>query len=172
VTIDNKNKISISNVRLLKNNITSSISHTSVRNNYFDGFIFSLTDHIGQVFVEHKERVTDKSSYNFGKLMKVWMNHIIGHSNIIIKNVIFVSFLISITSFIVGFVYLLLSINNQGRPSGWLSTYLTITLLFCMVFMILGIMSEYIGRIYAKIDEKNIQIIDMIHVHGRKYENK
>lgn len=170
MTINNKNRISISNVRLLKNNIANYISHTSVRNNYFDGFIFSLTDHIGQVVIEHRERADNKSSYNIWRLLKVWLNHIIGYSNIIIKSVILISFLISIISFTVGLVYLLLTINNQGRPSGWLSTYLTITLLFCMVFVILGIISEYIGRIYTKINDNNIQIINKIHIHGQKYK--
>jgi len=171
VTINNKNKISISNVRLLKNNITDFISCTSAKNNYFDGLIFSLTDHVGQVVIEHKERIDNTSSYNLGKLIKVWINHIIGYSNVLIKSVIFASFLISIVSFIVGLIYLLLTINNQGRPSGWLSTYLTITLLFCMMFLILGIISEYIGRIYSKITDNNTQIINPIHIHAQK-DNK
>lgn len=165
VTLNNKNKIPISNVRLLKNNIAKSIANTSNNYSYIEGEIFSLTDHIGFIYINHKERFNGKSSYNLNKLVKLWLNHIVGYSNFLIKSISIFSFIISFIAFVIGLVYLFLTINNTGRPSGWLSTYLTMTFLFSILFLILGIISEYVGRIYVKINQNSKIIINNIYIH-------
>ena len=159
-TIDNKHNIPITNVRLMKNELASAIANSSGDYGYIDGAIFSLTSHIGVVEVEHKQRINGKSSYNLIKLMKLWFNHLIGYSNIFIKGISLASFFISIATFFIGVVYLLLTINKTGRPSGWLSTYLTMTFLFSILFLILGILTEYIGRMYIKMNQSNAKIIN------------
>ena len=159
ITIGNKKLISISNVRLMKKEIVKSISNSFNYFNYIDGAIFSLTDHIGSVNVEHKNRYCDKSSYSLKKLFKLWLNHVIGYSNILIKVISLLSFLFSFLAFIVGLIYLFLTINNAERPSGWLSIYLTITLMFSVLFLIMGILAEYIGRIYIRLNQNNKIIV-------------
>lgn len=160
ITINNKNKIPISNVRLLKNYFAISIANASSNYNYVDGLIFSLTDHIGFTFIINKSRQYGKSTYGFIGLIKLWINHIIGYSNVMIKIVSFFSFFIATLAFLTGLIYLFLTINNAGRPSGWLSIYVTITLLSSMLFLILGILAEYIGRMYVKINQNSKKIIN------------
>jgi len=159
VTIDNKYNIPITNVRLIKNELASVIANSAGDYGYIDGAIFSLTSHIGVVEIEHKQRIDGKSSYNLVKLLKLWLNHLIGYSNIFIKGISLTSFFISIMTFFIGVIYLLLTINKTSRPSGWLSTYLTMTFLFSIAFLILGILTEYIGRIYIKMNQSDKKII-------------
>ena len=165
VTINNKSRIPISNVRLLKKSVTGSIAHTSSRNNYIDGLIFSLTDHVGFSYVEHKKRLIGKSSYNLIKLIELWLNHIIGYSNFFIKLITVLSFIISVLAFLIGIIYFILTINNALRPTGWLSTYLTITFLFSFTFLLFGITAEYIGRIYTSTNQNKTQLINKIYIH-------
>ncbi|HPT65925.1 MAG TPA: glycosyltransferase [Candidatus Woesebacteria bacterium] len=165
ITINNKNKIPISNVRLIKSVITKSMAKTHSNYNYIEGLIFSLTDHIGYVYIDHKERASGKSSYSFVKLFKLWSNHIIGYSNVFIKTISFLSLFVAIFAFIIGLIYLLLTINNSGRPSGWLSTYLTMTFLFSIMFLVLSMLTEYIGRIYIKINQNSKRIVNKIYIH-------
>jgi len=164
ITINNKSKIPISNVRLIKSVIAKSMANTC-SNYYIEGLIFSLTDHIGYVYVDHKERTFGKSSYNFVKLFKLWSNHIIGYSNIFIKIISLLSFFVAIFAFIIGLIYLLFTVNNLGRPSGWLSTYLTMTFLFSIMFLVLSMLTEYIGRIYIKINQNSKRIVNKIYIH-------
>lgn len=158
-TINNKNNIPITNVRLIKKELAGAISSGFSDYSYIDGAIFSLTSHIGAVEIEHRKRTDGKSSYSLIKLIRLWFNHLIGYSNVFIKGISIASFLISVMTFTVGVAYLLITVNKTGRPSGWLSTYLTMTLLFSATFLILGILTEYIGRIYIKINQSNKKII-------------
>lgn len=165
MTINNKDEIPITNVRLMKKELVSYIANASSSFNFIDGLIFSLTDHIGYISINHKKRECGKSSYSYIKLLKLWLNHIIGYSNIFIKSISFMSFFISLIAFVMGLIYLFSTINNLGRPSGWLSTYLTMTFLFSVMFLILGIMSEYVGRIYVKTNHNNKIIVENVHTH-------
>lgn len=159
VTIDNKNKIPISNVKLMKRDFAKSISLSFNNSNYIEGSIFSLTSHIGFIYINHTDRLNGKSTYSFSNLIKLWLNHIIGYSNIFIKSIVVLSFFISVLSFIIGLTYLFATINEPNRPLGWLSVYLTVTFLFSINFFILGILIEYIGRIYARINQSSEKII-------------
>lgn len=159
ITINNKFKVPISNVRLIKSKLAILISNNFSNYSYVDGRVFSLTNHIGFVEIEHKKRLAGKSSYNLIKLLKLWFNHIIGYSNIFIKCISFTSLFISILTFLIGVVYFLLTINKSDRPTGWLSTYITMTFLFSVLFLMLGILTEYIGRIYIKMNQGNKKVI-------------
>jgi len=165
VTINNKNRIPMSNVRLLKKSIVDSISQTSSSNNYIDGLIFSLTDHVGFTYVEHRTRVTGTSSYNLIKLNTLWINHMIGYSNIFIKLMTALSFAISVVAFLAGVMYFIITINNETRPTGWLSTYLTLTFLFSFTFLLLAIISEYVSRIYTSTNQNKTQLLTTIYQH-------
>jgi len=159
ITIGNKDKIPTSNVRLMKYNFAKSISSSYNRYNYLEGLIFSLTNHIGFIYINHVDRLNGKSTYSFSSLIKLWLNHIIGYSNVFIKSITILSFFISLLSFIIGLTYLLVTINEPNRPLGWLSVYLTVTFQFSINFFILGILIEYIGRIYLRINQNNEKII-------------
>jgi len=165
ITINNRNNIPTSNVRLMKSEVAKSITSTANNYSYLEGLIFSLTDHIGFVYIDHKERLCGKSSYNFSKLVKLWLNHVIGYSNVFIKSISVISFLISFFAFAIGIIYLFLTINNTGRPSGWLSIYLTMTFLFSVVFLILGILTGYVGRIYVRMNQNSKRIVNSIYKH-------
>lgn len=159
VTINNKQLIPVSNVRLMKASLANCLTSTSSNYNYTDGLLFSLTDHIGFVFINNLPRKFGQSNYSFSSLLKLWINHAVGYSNIIIKTITIFSFAISALSFFIGLSYFLLTFNNENRPSGWLSLYLTVSLFFSMVFLILGILAEYVGRIYVKINQNSRKIV-------------
>lgn len=164
ITIGNNKKIPITNVRLIKNTIAKTMASMSTNNYYIEGLIFSITDHVGSIGISHRDRIIGKSSYNIKKIIKLWTNHMIGYSNILIKSFSLMSFSISVIAFLVGIVYLILTINNSKRPTGWLSTYLTMTFLFSTLFMILGIIIEYIGRIYVRTNQDCNKIIEEIKI--------
>lgn len=158
-TIGNNKNIPFSNVRLMRNYIGKGMSQASCQHNYIEGLAFMLTSRIGYVPIEQKGRFVGKSSYNLLTLLKLLMNHVIGYSNIILRLVSLLSLVVSILAFLSGLTYFFLTINNSNRPTGWLSTYLTLTILFSLLFLTLGILIEYIGRIYSKINQTNNKII-------------
>lgn len=161
-TIGNLKDIPISNVRLMRNYIAKGMSQASSQHNYIEGLAFMLTDRIGSVPINHKARINGKSGYTSLKLLKLWSNHVIGYSNIFLKFISVVSLVISLLAFMIGIIYLSVTYSSLSRPTGWLSTYLTITILFSFMFLIISILAEYIGRIYTKINQSGVKIIRRI----------
>lgn len=158
-TIGNKHKIPISNVRVFKRDLAIILSTISDRYPFIEGLIFKLTDRIDYQYINQYKRYEGESSYSLYKLTKLWWDHMIGYSNFLIRILSFISFILSLFAFLTGVAYFLLTINNENRPAGWLSTYLTTTLLFGFLFLFLGIIGEYIGRIYLMNTQLNSKLI-------------
>lgn len=163
ITIDNKKLIPVSNVRLMRANLAHCLANASSNYNYTDGLLFSLTDHIGSIEVESLSRRFGQSNYTLSGLLKLWINHAVGYSNAIIKMIAIFSFCISVASFLIGLIYLILTFNNENRPSGWLSLYLTVSFFSSMAFLILGILAEYVGRIYVKINQNSKKLVIVLN---------
>lgn len=157
-TINNVNLIPVSNVRVMKTSLAKSVSQATGSYNYADGLFFSLTNHIGYMYVQNLNRKFGSSTYSFSSLLKLWVNHTFGYSNFVIKAISFLSLCASVSAFIIGLSYLFLTFNNSQRPTGWLSLFLTVSFLMSMNFLIIGILAEYIGRIYVNINQKSIKL--------------
>ncbi len=147
-TIGNHKQIPLSNVRAMTKDLALTIASNSSVKPYIDGLVFSVTSRIDLAEIGHKERLEGKSGYNFKKLMRLWFNHFIGYSNLALQVFSGFCFLVSFVGFLGGVIYFILTINNESRPEGWLSLYMTLTILFSILFFFLGILGEYVLRIY------------------------
>lgn len=157
--IGNKNKLPITNVRAISRVTYESMNEYNSSYPYIDGIIFALTNRISGIDIPHHPRTAGASSYTLWKLLRLWTNHLLGYSNILLKLITVVSFLASLISLLAGLAYLFVTIGNTNRPEGWLSTYLTTTLLFSLLFLLIGIISEYIGRMYLLLTKPRTKLI-------------
>ncbi len=114
-------------------------------------FLMSVTNKYANVELEHKKRIEGKSGYTFKKLFKMWLNIFISFSMLPLRMATYLGFLFSGCSFI-GIIYLIIrKIVRPIKVSGYASTMLMILLVGGILMVILGIMGEYIGRIYMTI---------------------
>src|SRR5947199_8658290 len=116
---------------------------------YTDGLIYRTTRKIGQIPVEHRASASGPSRYTFRKLVRLWLNMFLNFS---IKPLRF--------SVYVGLFVACLSILALGLiliDKIWITPNLTLgvpTVLASIVFfsgvqlMILGLIGEYLGRLY------------------------
>ena len=86
------------------------------------------------------------------KLFSLWVN---GFTSFSVKPLRFATF-IGIVTAIVGFIYgLFVIINKIGNPlapMGWSSTMAVLLFLGGMIMLMLGMVGEYVGRIYLSIN--------------------
>ena len=83
-----------------------------------------------------------------GKLVSLWMN---GFTSFSVKPLRFASYFGCFSSFI-GFCYLIFIIANyfirHASPLGWSSTMAVMLILGGIILVVLGLIGEYVGRIY------------------------
>lgn len=119
---------------------------------YMYGLVFRITKNIGAVMVKHRSRVDGGSGYTLTKLLGLWMN---GFTAFSVKPLRLASY-IGIMSALVGFGFgiwaIVNKLTNPAAPIGYSSLMAALLFIGGMVMLILGLIGEYIGRIYICIN--------------------
>jgi glycosyltransferase involved in cell wall biosynthesis len=116
---------------------------------YADGLIYRTTRKIGQIPVEHRANVCGRSRYTFRKLVRLWLNMFLNFSIKPLRLSVYVGLLASGLS-IVALVAIV--IDKLWIEPGWplgIPTVLASIVFFAGVqLMIVGVVGEYLGRLY------------------------
>ena len=119
---------------------------------YVDGLILRTTRSICNVPVTHRAREDGESGYTLVKLIGLWMN---GFTSFSVKPLRIASYC-GAAAAVAGFIYFIIILIkhfvDSSIPEGWASTMAMMLLLGGVVLLVLGMIGEYIGRIYMCIN--------------------
>ena len=119
---------------------------------YVEGLILRATHRIGTVPITHRAREEGESGYNLVKLFSLWMN---GFTSFSVKPLRIATWCGGIAA-LLGFVYFIVILIkhfvDHTIPEGWASTMALMLLLGGIILLVLGMIGEYIGRIYMCIN--------------------
>ena len=130
-----------------------------------NAFLRGLVAYVGykQAFVEYErdERQSGKSKYNkyLGSL-KIAFNGIFGFSSKPLFLMSLIGFVFAFISFFIGIYYVYQKITNPFITPGLSSTILMITFFSGIQLLGLGLLGEYIGRIYDEVKNRPNFIIN------------
>lgn len=105
---------------------------------------------------EAKARVGGESKYSFRKLFAFSVNTILCFSNLPLKLGIFAGVFTALLGFIV-MIYTLMT--RGGAPSGYATIVVLICFMFSMLFVIVGIIGEYIAILFSELKDRPIYIV-------------
>lgn len=116
---------------------------------YTDGLIYRVTRNIGQVAVEHRASAAGPSRYTFRRLVRLWLNMFLNFSIKPLRLSIYVGLFTSCLSLIALIFILIDRLWITPNVTLGIPTVLgTIVLLAGIQLMILGLVGEYLGRLY------------------------
>ncbi len=119
---------------------------------YIDGLVLRSSNNFAAVPVNHRQRQQGESGYTIGKLIALWMN---GFTSFSVKPLRLATYAGALTAFL-GFIYALTIVINYFTDSsileGWSSTMALQLVLGGIILVVLGLIGEYIGRIYMCIN--------------------
>ncbi len=121
---------------------------------YIDGLILQVTDRIGKVKVEHLERSTGKSGYNLRKLISLWLNMFTSFSVLPLRISTILGFFFSLLSLVLAVYVIQEKLSHPSLPLGYASLIVTLSFLAGVQLMVVGIVGEYVGRIFLSINQK------------------
>ena len=119
---------------------------------YVQGLELRITRNITDVEVDHHERETGKSGYSFFKLMSLWMNGFTAFSEKPLRLASIIGVLSAAVGFIFGLVVVIRRLLNPDMPIGYSSIMAVMLFMFGVVFLMLGLLGEYIGKMYMCIN--------------------
>lgn len=126
---------------------------------YVIGLVLRATKKIANVEVTHREREIGTSGYTLGKLLGLWFN---GFTAFSVKP-LRIATVIGVISACVGFLYGIYTVVkkflNPAVPVGF-SALMAAIVFFCgLILLMLGIIGEYIGRIYISMNNSPQYVI-------------
>jgi glycosyltransferase involved in cell wall biosynthesis len=116
---------------------------------YTDGLIYRVTRNIGQIPVEHRASQGVASRYTFRRLVRLWLNMFLNFSIKPLRLSIYVGLLTSCLSVVALVAIVIDRLWITPNLTLGIPTVLgTIVLLAGIQLMILGLVGEYLGRLY------------------------
>ncbi len=112
------------------------------------------------IYYERSARFAGTTKYPLTKMIKLALDGIIGFSNTPLKSAYYLGFTVAILAFIYG-AFILVYSQIKGFPvQGWSSIMVTILFIGGIQLITIGILGEYIGRIYDEVKKRPLFIIN------------
>lgn len=133
---------------------------------YIDGIVLSLTSNITEIELVHQERFNGKGNYDLIRSVSVFLKHVTGYSLYPLRFATILGMLAAGFSFILGGAYIIDYFTNEARVEGWITIVLLLVFFNGLVLMCLGLIGEYIGRIYLTLTSRRQYVVDEIVTHA------
>jgi dolichol-phosphate mannosyltransferase len=148
-----------SDFRIVDKKILNEIKKLSEKDIFYRGLIPWMGFKSDFVAFERKNRKQGQSGWTLVKMFNFAITALTSFSSIPIRLSFYLCFFMSIV-FILNSFYALYSYLQNDTVKGWTSIVLIISFFNIIVFFILGIISEYVGKIYTEIKNRPNFIID------------
>jgi len=145
--------------------MTRRVTEELRRLNESHGFLRGLVAYVGfkQAYIEYDrdERFAGKGNYNrFTGSFKIGLNGLISFSSRPLQMMAMAGFVLAAISFLIGGWYLLQKLIGVNLTPGLSTTVLVVTFFSGVQLLALGLMGEYVGRIYDEVKSRPMYIVD------------
>lgn len=152
------------NFRLMSKRALEALSEYSERNLYLRGIIPQLGFRSAEVEDVIRERTAGESKYNYTKLLLLAVDGITSFSTKPISFIVGMG-LFSLLISIVMAIYVLVSYAEHLSVPGWASLMLSLWFIGSMLLLSIGVVGQYIGKIYIEVKARPRYHIDQYLKH-------
>lgn len=145
--------------RLITSEVAEVLSQFTEVNLYLRGIIPLVGFRSSVVEYDRKERKCGKSHYTLRKMISLAINAITGFSVRPLRIISVLGFFVSMLSF-AGIIWILVQYFNSNTVSGWSSTLCIVCFVSGVQLLSLGVVGEYIGKIYMEVKNRPRYIIN------------
>lgn len=149
---------SIGNFSICSQEVIRNVNKFTEQSRSYPHFLIWMGFNYSFVDIEHTERLNGKSSYNFSKGLKLATDVIVAHSNKPLRLSIKAGFIIAAFSMLYGLLLIIRYLFFSRPPSGWTSVIVAIFFVGGLLFIQMGIMGLYIGKIFDETKGRPIYI--------------
>ena len=119
---------------------------------FVHGLILRVTKNMANVDVKREKRITGDSGYTFRKLLGLWMNGFTAFSEKPLRLATYLGLISAFVGFLTAIIIMVKKIVNPEMPMGYASVMTVLMLMFGVIMLVLGLLGEYIGRMYISIN--------------------
>lgn len=120
---------------------------------YLGGLMLRVTQNVCNVDVSHRERLSGSSGYSFKKMLELWLNGFTSFSLKPLRLMSVIGMMVAIIGFIYGSIIVVRKIIDPTTLMGYSSIMAVNLFMFGVLFFFLGLIGEYVGRIYISLNK-------------------
>ncbi|WAA09213.1 glycosyltransferase family 2 protein [Fervidibacillus albus] len=159
--------------RLIDRKVCNLLVEMRERNRFVRGLVSWVGFKQTAIEYERDERFAGESKYPLKKMMRFSLDGLTSFSYKPLKLASILGFLLSFGS-IIGMMFIVyLKLFTELTVTGWSSLLITILFFNGVILIILGLIGEYIGRIYDEVKNRPLYILkDQLRVYERREREK
>lgn len=115
---------------------------------YLNGLLLKVTDNVIQIPTEHYSRFAGVSNYSFVRTIKHFMKLFTGFSVIPLRLASYTGFAATLLGLIMSLYYFIIHLLGLIVVDGWVTLVLLILVMGGLTLTSLGVIGEYLGRLY------------------------
>jgi len=139
--------------RLIKSSLIHNVRQHRQSFVFIDGLLHWHTQFIERELVRHEKREFGRSGYSIKKLLLLTSNLLFNFTTYPLRLLVLLGTFFSVSSFMTGMYYIFRKIFYDV-PLGYTSTIVAIFFSSGILLLVIGVVGEYIGRIYSLQNDK------------------
>ena len=138
---------------------------------HLQGLFLRTTRNISSVPIQHFKREVGTSNYTLKKLIKLWSN-ILGFSIVPLQMATYTGFFFSLIGILAAIGVIILKFVRPATYIGWPSMMATICFFSGLNLMFMGIIGEYVGRIFLGMSKNPQYVVRQVHYRDASDEEE
>ncbi|MFY9664716.1 MAG: glycosyltransferase family 2 protein [Candidatus Cybelea sp.] len=151
--------------RLMSRRVVDALRRSPERNRFLRGMVSWVGFNQTAIEYDRDVRYAGSTKYPLAKMMRFAMDGITSFSDIPLRFASYFGFTVSAIAFIYALIVIgfkLFSLNPPAYTPGWASTIVAVLFLGGVQLMSLGILGEYLGRVYDEVKGRPLYLISEI----------
>jgi len=159
---DSKTDPTIGNFSIISRKVVEGLKTLKEQHHPYTFFVIWLGFKRTYVEIEHAERESGTSSYNFKRLIQLAMDNIASQSNKLLNMSVKLGVLLSLASALYALYLVLRYFTMDEVAPGWTSVMVSIYFIAGLLFANLGLIGFYLGKIFDETKNRPLYVIDEI----------
>jgi undecaprenyl-phosphate 4-deoxy-4-formamido-L-arabinose transferase len=127
---------------------------------FIGGLLFRATQNVANVKINYRQRLSGGSTYTFKKMVLMWLDGFTAFSVLPLRIASVLGSFIAVSGMLLGVYILLRRLTDINYVlAGWSSLMAVLLFIGGMIMLMLGLIGEYIGRIYISINKSPQYVI-------------
>lgn len=157
--LDRPKDLQFTNFMIMRRYIAKEICKYTNPYPYMTGLILRTTRRIKCVPMEERSRHCGSSNFTFMKMVSLWMNGLTAFSIKPLRLATFLGFFVAFSGFVFSMVIVVRKLIQPEIAAGYSSIMAALLFIGGVIMVLLGLIGEYIGRIYISLNNSPQYVI-------------
>ncbi len=150
---------SIGNFRIFSNAVAGGFREMREQLRFVPASFEWMGFEAAHIELPHHARAEGQSSYTMSKLIRLAANTVLAHSQIPLKFVAILGFVMSTITFLIALTYFGRALLFGANVAGWTSLFVTLLFVSSFQIALMGVLGIYIGKIFDEAKRRPLYIV-------------